>query len=49
VNLDFRLVDAFTDQALAGNQLAVVLGADGLDGALMQSIAREFNSARRPS
>ncbi len=43
MNLDFRIVDVFTDRALAGNQLAVVLGAEGLDGALMQAVAREFN------
>ena len=39
----FQLVDVFTDRALAGNQLAVVLDSDGLDDASMQAIAREFN------
>jgi trans-2,3-dihydro-3-hydroxyanthranilate isomerase len=39
----FCLVDVFTDRALAGNQLAVVLGAGGLDPDRMQAIAREFN------
>lgn len=41
--LDYRIYDVFTDSPLAGNPLAVVGGADGLDGELMQSIAREFN------
>ena len=36
-------VDVFTDQAFGGNPLAVVLDAQGLDSAAMQSIAREFN------
>ncbi|HEX8665966.1 MAG TPA: PhzF family phenazine biosynthesis protein [Beijerinckiaceae bacterium] len=39
----FVTLDVFTDRALAGNPLAVVLGAEGLDGAAMQAIAREFN------
>ena len=40
-----RLVtlDVFTDRRLAGNPLAVVLDADGLDTAAMQAITREFN------
>jgi trans-2,3-dihydro-3-hydroxyanthranilate isomerase len=33
----------FTDTALAGNPLAVVLDADGLNDHAMQAIAREFN------
>ena len=33
----------FTDTALGGNPLAVVLDSDGLDDARMQAIAREFN------
>jgi trans-2,3-dihydro-3-hydroxyanthranilate isomerase len=41
--LDYHVVDVFTDQAYAGNPLAVVLGADGLTDRQMQSIAREFN------
>jgi trans-2,3-dihydro-3-hydroxyanthranilate isomerase len=41
--LPFRLVDVFTDRPLAGNQLAVVLEADGLADATMQALAREFN------
>ena len=39
----FVTLDVFTDQALAGNPLAVVLDAEGLDDAGMQAIAREFN------
>lgn len=36
-------LDVFTTKRFAGNPLAVVLDADGLEGAVMQSIAREFN------
>jgi trans-2,3-dihydro-3-hydroxyanthranilate isomerase len=36
-------VDVFSDQAFGGNPLAVVLDAQGLDSAAMQSIAKEFN------
>jgi trans-2,3-dihydro-3-hydroxyanthranilate isomerase len=36
-------LDVFTTQRFAGNPLAVVLDCGGLDGAAMQSIAREFN------
>lgn len=39
----FFTLDVFTGEALAGNPLAVVLDCDGLDGAAMQRIAREFN------
>ena len=39
----FRLLDVFTDRPLAGNQLAVVLDAEGLEADRMQAIAREFN------
>lgn len=39
----YKIYDVFTDQPLAGNPLAVVLDADGLDTAAMQRIAREFN------
>ena len=38
-----RIVDVFTDKALAGNQLAVVLDGKGLTAKLMQRIARELN------
>jgi trans-2,3-dihydro-3-hydroxyanthranilate isomerase len=38
-------VDVFTDQVFGGNPLAVVLDAQGLSDAQMQSIATEFNYA----
>ena len=38
-----RIVDVFTDKALAGNQLAVVLDGKGLSNKDMQRIAREMN------
>lgn len=41
--LDYVIVDVFTDSALAGNPLAVVMDTIGLETARMQSIAREFN------
>jgi trans-2,3-dihydro-3-hydroxyanthranilate isomerase len=41
----FQIVDVFTDRPMAGNQLAVVTDARGLDTAAMQAIAREFNFA----
>jgi trans-2,3-dihydro-3-hydroxyanthranilate isomerase len=39
----FAILDVFTRRPLAGNPLAVVLDAHGLDEARMQAIAREFN------
>jgi trans-2,3-dihydro-3-hydroxyanthranilate isomerase len=39
----YLVYDVFTDKALAGNPLAVVLDCDGLDTDGMQRIAREFN------
>jgi trans-2,3-dihydro-3-hydroxyanthranilate isomerase len=39
----YVVYDVFTDTALAGNPLAVVLDAEGLDLSRMQAIAREFN------
>lgn len=39
----FATLDVFTRTRFAGNPLAVVLDAQGLDVAGMQSIAREFN------
>jgi trans-2,3-dihydro-3-hydroxyanthranilate isomerase len=36
-------VDVFTDRAFGGNQLAVVLDAQGLSTAQMQAVATEFN------
>ncbi len=43
MRLKFYTLDVFTDKRLAGNPLAVVRGADGLDASRMQAIAREFN------
>ncbi|MER2265595.1 PhzF family phenazine biosynthesis protein [Methylobacterium oxalidis] len=39
----FVTLDVFTEEPYAGNPLAVVLDAEGLDGPAMQRIAREFN------
>ena len=39
----FVTLDVFTDTALTGNPLAVVLDADGLDTGAMQALAAEFN------
>jgi trans-2,3-dihydro-3-hydroxyanthranilate isomerase len=39
----FITLDVFTSQLFAGNPLAVVLDAEGLDDAGMQRIAKEFN------
>ena len=41
----FYTLDVFTETALAGNPLAVVLDSEGLDASRMQAIAREFNLA----
>lgn len=41
--LSFHICDVFTDRPFAGNPLAIVLGADGLSPAQMQTLAREFN------
>ena len=38
-------VDVFAEQALAGNQLAVVLDASDIPGETMQRIAKEMNIA----
>jgi trans-2,3-dihydro-3-hydroxyanthranilate isomerase len=38
-----HIVDVFTDKPLAGNQLAVVLDAEGIPGEVMQRIAKEMN------
>ena len=38
-----RIVDVFTERPFAGNQLAVVLNAEGISGDTMQSVAREMN------
>jgi len=39
----YVLLDVFTTRRLTGNQLAVVLDAEGLSDQTMQAIAREFN------
>ena len=39
----FHTLDVFTETPLAGNPLAVVFDAQGLDDARMQAIAAEFN------
>ena len=41
--LTFHTCDVFTDRPFCGNPLAIVLGADGLSTAQMQTLAREFN------
>jgi trans-2,3-dihydro-3-hydroxyanthranilate isomerase len=38
-----HVVDVFTEKPLAGNQLAVVLDAEGIPGEVMQRIAKEMN------
>src|ERR1700761_6113801 len=39
----FQTLDVFTETSLAGNPLAIVLEAEGLDDESMQAIAGEFN------
>jgi trans-2,3-dihydro-3-hydroxyanthranilate isomerase len=39
----FTTLDVFADRRFAGNPLAVVLDAEGLDAVAMQAMAREFN------
>lgn len=41
----FAILDVFTSRPLSGNQLAVVLDADGLDTEAMLAITAEFNLA----
>jgi trans-2,3-dihydro-3-hydroxyanthranilate isomerase len=43
MQLPYCVLDVFTEERFGGNPLAVVLDADILDGARMQTIAREFN------
>jgi trans-2,3-dihydro-3-hydroxyanthranilate isomerase len=45
MQIEFVTVDVFTRRRFGGNPLAVVRDGSGLDGALMQSIAAEFNLA----
>ena len=40
--IPFETWDVFTDRRFAGNQLAVIFGADALTAGAMQSITREF-------
>ncbi len=40
--LEYEVVDVFTETAYTGNPLAVVLGADGLSDDALQAVAREF-------
>lgn len=40
---EFHTLDVFTDRVFGGNPLAVLPDAEGIDGAQMQRIAREFN------
>ena len=41
--LNYYILDVFTERPFGGNPLAVVLEADRLSSADMQTIAREFN------
>ena len=41
----YYICDVFTSTRFGGNQLAVLPEADGLTGAQMQQITREFNFA----
>jgi trans-2,3-dihydro-3-hydroxyanthranilate isomerase len=43
MELEYFVVDVFTEKALAGNPLAVVMNTAGLATERMQAIAREFN------
>jgi trans-2,3-dihydro-3-hydroxyanthranilate isomerase len=43
IELDYAVVDVFTDTALKGNPLAVVMNTADLSTERMQAIAREFN------
>lgn len=43
MKLEFHTLDVFTGTKFCGNPLAVVLGADGLTTAQMQTITKEFN------
>ncbi|MBG1231384.1 PhzF family phenazine biosynthesis protein [Aestuariivirga litoralis] len=43
MKLEFYTLDVFTAQRFSGNPLAVVLDADGLTTAQMQTITKEFN------
>jgi trans-2,3-dihydro-3-hydroxyanthranilate isomerase len=42
-SVPYVVLDVFTSRAYAGNPLAVVMDAEGLSGAQMQTITRQFN------
>jgi trans-2,3-dihydro-3-hydroxyanthranilate isomerase len=42
-HLEYEIVDVFAGAAFAGNPLAVVYGAEALEQAQLQALAREFN------
>jgi trans-2,3-dihydro-3-hydroxyanthranilate isomerase len=43
MEIDFVLVDVFSDRPFGGNQLAVIPRAEGLSDELMRNLAREFD------
>src|ERR1700689_795431 len=43
MKLNLLTLDVFKSKRFAGNSFGVVFDADGIDGATMQTIAREFN------
>jgi trans-2,3-dihydro-3-hydroxyanthranilate isomerase len=43
VQVEYDVVDVFAEAPFAGNQLAVVHGTDGLSGAQLLALTREFN------
>ncbi|MBS7791872.1 PhzF family phenazine biosynthesis protein [Roseococcus sp. SDR] len=43
MDVEFETCDVFTTARFGGNPLALVYGADGLEDAALQAIAREFN------
>lgn len=45
MQLKYHILDVFTEKRFGGNPLAIVLAADALDAAQMQTIAREFNAS----
>ncbi len=46
MNVKYFLLDVFTDKALSGNPLAVVIKADFLSDEMMQRLATEFNLSK---
>ena len=45
----FYIVDVFAERPYTGNQLAVVVGADGLSDETMQQLAAETNYSETTS